>query len=196
MKKTLYLVRHGQTIFNVRRKIQGWCDSPLTELGKAQAGVAAEYFRSRGITFDHAYSSTSERACDTLEILTPMPYTRVKGLKEWNFGVFESESEDLNPPLPYGDFFKGFGGEGEMEVRQRMSDTLTEIMERDGHESVLAVSHGGSSRQFMRCWEKNQKAELKGRVGNCCILKFEYENGEFSLIEAINHDFSGLTAGK
>ena len=145
MKKTLYLVRHGQTVFNVRRKIQGWCDSPLTELGRAQAGVAAEYFRSRGITFDHAYSSTSERACDTLEILTPMPYTRVKGLKEWNFGVFESESEDLNPPLPYGDFFKGFGGEGEMEVRQRMSDTLTEIMERDGHESVLAVSHGGSS---------------------------------------------------
>ena len=174
MKKTLYLVRHGQTVFNVRRKIQGWCDSPLTELGRAQAGVAAEYFRSRGITFDHAYSSTSERACDTLEILTPMPYTRVKGLKEWNFGVFESE----------------------MEVRQRMSDTLTEIMERDGHESVLAVSHGGSSRQFMRCWEKNQKAELKGRVGNCCILKFEYENGEFSLIEAVNHDFSGLTAGK
>ena len=73
MKKTLYLVRHGQTVFNVRRKIQGWCDSPLTELGRAQAGVAAEYFRSRGITFDHAYSSTSERACDTLEILTPMP---------------------------------------------------------------------------------------------------------------------------
>ena len=100
MKKTLYLVRHGQTIFNMRRKIQGWCDSPLTELGKAQAGVAAEYFRSHGITFDHAYSSTSERACDTLEILTPMPYTRVKGLKEWNFGVFESESEDLNPPSP------------------------------------------------------------------------------------------------
>ena len=52
MKKTLYLVRHGQTVFNVRRKIQGWCDSPLTELGRAQAGVAAEYFRSRGITFD------------------------------------------------------------------------------------------------------------------------------------------------
>ena len=57
-----------------------------------------------------------------------------------------------------------FGGEGEMEVRQRMSDTLTEIMERDGHAPALAVSHGGSSRQFMRCWEKNHKAELKRRV--------------------------------
>ena len=58
---------------------------------------------------------------------------------------------------------------GDYELSRSM--TLTEIMERDGHESVLAVSHGGSSRQFMRCWEKNQKAELKGRVGNCCILK-------------------------
>ncbi|HEX9025467.1 MAG TPA: histidine phosphatase family protein [Clostridium sp.] len=32
MKKTLYLMRHGQTLFNVRRKVQGWRDSPLTEL--------------------------------------------------------------------------------------------------------------------------------------------------------------------
>ena len=30
-------MRHGQTLFNVRRRIQGWCDSPLTELGKQQA---------------------------------------------------------------------------------------------------------------------------------------------------------------
>ena len=28
MKKDLYLMRHGQTLFNVRRRIQGWCDSP------------------------------------------------------------------------------------------------------------------------------------------------------------------------
>ena len=47
----------------------------------------------------------------------------------------------------------------------------------------------------MRYWEKNQKAQLTGRVGNCCILTFEYENGEFSLVEAVNHDFSKLSAG-
>ena len=29
----LYLVRHGQTLFNVLRRKQGWCDSPLTEVG-------------------------------------------------------------------------------------------------------------------------------------------------------------------
>ncbi|WRK52458.1 histidine phosphatase family protein [Coprobacillaceae bacterium CR2/5/TPMF4] len=30
--KDLYLMRHGETLFNQRRKIQGWCDSPLTEV--------------------------------------------------------------------------------------------------------------------------------------------------------------------
>ncbi|MCI8886611.1 MAG: histidine phosphatase family protein [Hungatella sp.] len=186
MDKTLYLMRHGQTLFNVRRKIQGVCDAPLTELGIEQAKRAAEYFEDNQITFDHAYSSTSERACDTLELVTDMYYKRVKGLKEWNFGVFEGESEDLNPKLPYEDFFKAFGGEGEMEVRERMNRTLTEIMEHGDHQTVLAVSHGGACRQFMRYWEHTSDVAPKGRLGNCCILKFRYDNGKFELLEIVN----------
>ena len=49
MKKDLYLMRHGQTLFNVRRRIQGWCDSPLTELGKQQALKAKEILEEKGI---------------------------------------------------------------------------------------------------------------------------------------------------
>ncbi len=45
MKKTLYLMRHGQTLFNLQHKIQGWCDSPLTELGIKQAKVAGKWFK-------------------------------------------------------------------------------------------------------------------------------------------------------
>jgi broad specificity phosphatase PhoE len=191
MKKTLYLMRHGQTVFNVRRKIQGWCDSPLTEIGTKQAEAAAKYFKEHNIVFDHAYSSTSERACDTLEIVTDIPYTRVKGIKEWNFGTFEGESEDLNPPLPYGDFFVKFGGEDQEELQQRMATTLQKIMEED-NEVVLAVSHGAACRNFMRYWEHTSSITQQERIGNCCILKFEYENKEFTLIEIINHDFSKL----
>lgn len=192
MKKTLYLMRHGQTLFNLRRKIQGWCDSPLTELGINQAKIAGKYFMDQKITFTQAYSSTSERACDTLECVTSMPYTRVKGLKEWNFGILESESEDLNPPLPYGNFFKEFKGEGEMELKQRVADTLLEIMKQDGHECVLAVSHGATCRQFMREWAHTSSLDQKGRIGNCCILKFEFEDNQFTLVEIINHDFSQI----
>ena len=178
MKKTLYLMRHGETLFNVRKKIQGWCDAPLTELGIKQAKVAGKYFKDHNITFDHAYSSTSERACDTLELVTDMPYT-----------LFEGESEDLNPPLPYGDFFVTYGGEGELEMRQRMADTLLEVMKKEDHQTVLAVSHGASCRGFMRYWSKNSQVDQTTRIRNCCILKFEFENDEFSLVEIINHDF-------
>ena len=119
MKKTLYLMRHGQTLFNVRRKIQGACDSPLTELGIQQAGIASAYFDA--IDLDHAYSSTAERACDTLEIVTNelMPYQRLKGLKEMHFGTFEGESEDLNPK-DKSTFFVQYSGESGDQVKERM----------------------------------------------------------------------------
>lgn len=190
MKKILYLMRHGQTLFNVQHKIQGWCDAPLTELGMKQAQMAGEYFKKNHITFDHAYSSTSERACDTLEIVTDfqMPYTRVKGLKEWNFGVFEGKDECLNPPLPYGDFFKNFGGDSEIELRERMTKTLTEIMNKEDHHIVLAVSHGAACAQFYRAWEEYAKVKKTERFYNCCILKYEYENGIFTLVEIINRN--------
>lgn len=194
MKKTLYLMRHGQTLFNVQHKIQGWCDAPLTELGIKQAQVAGNYFKENQITFDHAYSSTSERACDTLEIVTDyqMPYTRVKGLKEWNFGAFEGKDECLNPKLPYGDFFKQFGGEGELELRDRVSKTLVDIMNKEDHEVVLALSHGAACAQFYRAWEDYAKVKKTERFYNCCILKYEYENGIFTLVEIHNHDFTNL----
>lgn len=56
--KTLYLVRHGQTLFNARHKIQGWCDSPLTQTGIKQAQIARDCFINQGIKFDSAYCST------------------------------------------------------------------------------------------------------------------------------------------
>ncbi|MBY6930443.1 histidine phosphatase family protein [Clostridium botulinum] len=193
MKKILYLMRHGQTLFNARKKVQGWCDAPLTNLGIRQAIIAGEYFKNNNIAFDHVYSSTSERACDTLEYVTNMPYTRVKGLKEWNFGTFEGESEDLNPPLPYGDFFVQFGGESEIELRNRIAKTLISIMKNHDHNKVLAVSHGAACRQFIRYWSHTSDVDQKERLGYCCILKFEFENDKFKLIEIINHDFSELS---
>ena len=190
MKKTLYLMRHGQTLFNLQHKIQGWCDAPLTPLGIKQAQIASQYFKDNQIVFDHAYSSTSERACDTLEIVTDsqMPYTRLKGLKEWNFGAFEGKDECLNPKLPYGNFFKQYGGEGEMELRERVAKTLTEVMEKDDHQVVLAVSHGAACAQFYREYEQYAKVLKKERFYNCCILKYEYENGIFTLVELYNQN--------
>ncbi|MFR0540882.1 histidine phosphatase family protein [Lactobacillus delbrueckii] len=190
MEKILYLMRHGQTLFNVEHKIQGWCDSPLTELGINQAKIAGRYFTDNKIKLDHCYASTSERASDTLELVTggKMPYTRLKGIKEWNFGRFEAMDEFLNPPLPYEDFFVKYGGEDQEEVGERMAKTLSQVMEQADHQSVLAVSHGGA----MACFLRYYKQQLPHGMKNCIILKLKYDDGQFTLLEHFEPDFSQL----
>lgn len=142
MSGDLYLVRHGQTMFNEKRVIQGWCDAPLTSEGEEQAERIGRYFAREGIAFDHAYTSTLTRTQQTIERIMDMPYERVEDLREWGFGAFEGERVDLMPPFPWGDFYVPFGGEGQMAVRARVSDALARIMEQPGHERVLVVSHG------------------------------------------------------
>lgn len=189
MKKTLYMMRHGQTLFNELHRIQGWCDSPLTELGIRQAKGAREYFKKQGIVFDHAYSSPSERACDTLEIVTDnkMPYKRVKGLKEMNFGKFEGQSETLNPPLDvFENFFLDFGGESRSDVRKRLLTANTQIMEEE-NEVVLVASHAGACGHFLSAVEGIDRLneERKKGISNCTIFKYSYENKQFKLEEVI-----------
>ncbi|MDD3028278.1 MAG: histidine phosphatase family protein [Erysipelotrichaceae bacterium] len=185
MKKYLYLMRHGETLFNVKRRIQGSCDSPLTENGINQAKKASRYFEA--IELDYAYSSTAERSADTLEIVTKnsMPYTRMKGLKERNFGIFEGESEDIHLRKHFETIYGEYGGETVFEVKERMVNTLTEIMEKDNHNTVLAVSHAGACRSFLAVWE-NPEGYLKSGVPNCCIFKYEYNDRSFKLIDIID----------
>ncbi len=183
--KTLYLVRHGETWFNKMRKIQGWCDSPLTERGKQQAQAAHLYFEENGITFDHAYSSTQERACDTLEIITTMPYKRLKGVKEMHFGTYEGADSAL---MPHGfqwleNYYVQFGGESSFDVAHRVYDTLTEVMEKSDHETVLVVSHGGAIACFLNAVSGSETEPLL--LPNCGILKFGYD-GEFHFEELVD----------
>ena len=186
MKKRLYLMRHGQTMFNEQKRIQGWCDSPLTELGKRQALGARRYFEEKGITFDHAYSSTSERCCDTLELVTDLPYVRLKGLKEVFYGQLEAESERLacKDPVRAVTYYLQFGGESTDQVRERMTRTLTEIMEKEDHRSVLAVSHGGACFNFLK-GVQDPSEELKKGFTNCCIFVYDFEEGKFALREVV-----------
>lgn len=186
MMKTLYLMRHGETMFNVQHKIQGWCDSPLTEKGKQQAIQAGQYFKEQGITFDHAYCSTSERCSDTLELITDMPYQRLKGLKEMFYGELEGESERLNceTPKECETYYLQFHGESSNDVRDRMMKTLTEIMSQEDHTSVLAISHSGACFNFLRGIQ-DPSEELKKGFGNCCIFVYEFDKGTFRLKEVI-----------
>ena len=189
--KDLYLMRHGQTFFNQEGLVQGACDSPLTELGQEQARQAGAYLKERGIRFGRLYSSTQERASDTLELVSGRTdYTRLKGIKEWNFGLFEAQPERLQPKFRPGatsfeDLFVPYGGEGVDQVGERVLVTLTEVMEQVDAEPVLAVSHGGAMWAFY-LKVAAQALDPKVRFGNCAICYYHYDQGHFKLVEVID----------
>lgn len=195
--RKLYLIRHGETLFNLRKKRQGWCDSPLTKNGIDSAKKAGEFFKKNGYNFDVAYSSTQERASDTLELITDLEYKRLKNLKEWNFGEFEGADDDLGidrnrrpDQLSFEDWWVKFGGESVDDVGLRMQKAMQEMIAGQG-ENILAVSHGGAMWSLiLRLPEVKNNLEKYGLtkgIKNLLTLEFEIaDNGEYKLIRAFS----------
>lgn len=201
MPKTLYLMRHGETLFNTRHIIQGWCDSPLTPRGIEQAKLTRDHIEQTGITFDHAYCSPAERAAMTLEVVTreKLPYERMRGLREFCYGKLEGCSYDLFEASPYGspyecygDFLVAYGGETEEAVGERMAKTMTDIMEREGHQNVFVVSHGACIRRFTTLWDERNLIHVRAVTKNCSLATFSYEDGAFTLVDLFEPDLSQL----
>lgn len=187
--KSLYLVRHGQTLFNVQHKIQGFCDSPLTSLGIQEAkATKKEYFEKEHVQLDEAHSSTSERAIDTLKIITDLPFKTNKNLREWNFGTYEGEGEHLNPPLPYNDFFVQFGGESQKELTARINQEITKIVRQSPNKHILIVSHGAAIANFYKVWKKYNTFKRTERIKNCSVLKYDFDDDIFRLKTLFNPD--------
>ncbi len=180
--KTLYLMRHGETMFNAQHRIQGWCDSPLTARGIEQARTMGAKLRERGVRLDRAVCSTAERAADTLELVLAelgqpdLPCARVKGLREMFYGDLEAQQDFLaeNDPEACRTYYLQFGGESSDTVRDRMVATLTDIMLKPGSETVLAVGHGGANFNFLRAIQDPMPV-LNAGWGNCttCVYAFD-----------------------
>lgn len=188
--RKLYLIRHGETLFNLRKKTQGWCDSPLTDRGIAQAKAAKQYFESQKISFDGIYTSTSERAIDTANLITNQAFTSIKGLKEWYFGTMEGEPEDLQKvprkpgQLTHEDFFVQFGGESKEALQTRFKKTIHDILDKN-HESTLCVTHAGA--MWVHFLIRNHPDDLNGETfGNCCILEYNVLEDDLEFVKIIN----------
>lgn len=191
LTQTLYLIRHGQTVFNLKGKIQGASDSPLTSLGIQQALAAQKYFKTNNIQFDTLYTSPQQRACDTLENAAPnQTYQRIKELKEWSFGLFEGESIELlraikEPKYLYGDAVVPFGGEARAEVENRVCNALEGVMKNNNGNNTLEVSHGSTIGLFIRKVLGYKKGSQYD-IGNCNIVKFKYDDERFTFLEIID----------
>jgi len=84
----LILIRHGMTDWNKEKKYCGRRDIPLSDEGKNQALKLSRKLKS--VNFDGVYSSDKKRAIQTARIIFKgLRITKIKGLKELDFGVFE-----------------------------------------------------------------------------------------------------------
>lgn len=193
MIKNLYLVRHGETLFNRRNLIQGVVNAPLVLEGVAQAlHTKKHYFEENGIEYDHVYNSPEGRCIQTTELLTSIPHQAVVDLHEMCFGKFEGEPTHMGcPPDEFAEFYGTVGGETTAEVQTRMNRALFKIMDDNQNQNVLAVAHGCANEAFAEYWKPYDKVQQKHVLQNCSVLHFEYDTEQkiFSLVDVFNEDY-------
>ncbi|WP_099974151.1 histidine phosphatase family protein [Lactobacillus terrae] len=98
-KYEIYFIRHGKTVFNTFKKMQGWSDTPLTEAGVLVAEKAA--LALKDIKFDIALSSDTTRAMSTCRIILQQNVNKdklkqdtIKEFREEFYGYFEGMNSD------------------------------------------------------------------------------------------------------
>lgn len=147
----LYIIRHGQTEWNVLRRLQGWNNSNLTEQGIKDAERLSE--RLKHIDFDYIYSSPQPRALDTANIIKAnrsIDISLLDGLKEIGFGVWEGMSIDeinkkydghYNTYINTPHLYEPIDGESFEDIFKRVEESLKTIISKGGN-NILIVSHG------------------------------------------------------
>jgi broad specificity phosphatase PhoE len=151
----LWLVRHGQTDWNLNGIYQGQQDIPLNETGIAQARALAEQLR--GTRFATIYSSDLQRARQTAQLLAEVLQVPVRTdprLREIKQGVWEGKTIDYVRETYHPDFSpnpkflttpRAEGAESLAEVIRRMIDAANEYFARHNGERILLSTHGLSS---------------------------------------------------
>ncbi len=100
MSRTLVLVRHGQSEWNLKNLFTGWRDPDLTETGVAEARAAGQRLKAAGLTFDIAFTSVLSRAQRTLSLLleeqgqTNLETIRDAALNERDYGDLSGLNKD------------------------------------------------------------------------------------------------------
>ena len=149
-------LRHGESIGNAQSRWQGQSDYPLTETGRAQAKALAERWKSEGVQFDLAITSTLMRARETAEIVASALQVDVETDDIWlerAIGEMEgltAEEVRQKPKPPFITPFDPVGGDGEGDwaLYLRAGQALHGLLRRPAG-SYLIVSHGGLLNQLM-----------------------------------------------
>lgn len=198
--KRLYLVRHGQTEFNLAKLVQGRCDSPLTELGRTQALAAGSWLANHEVRPDAVGTSPLGRAFATAGLLMSVLTERglmdqavvpqvVLGLMERDYGSYERGPQADVPANVWdpGDALVACGGEGNSALRASVLAALRALLAPADVTCALAVSHGSASKQFLAAVLPDER-DVPQALPNCAIMACDHDeaSGEFFVRDIID----------
>ncbi|SHE12828.1 2,3-bisphosphoglycerate-dependent phosphoglycerate mutase [Chlamydia abortus] len=193
-KTKIYLVRHGQTEWNVKHKFQGHQDSPLTDMGIKQAQWLEEAIRNEQI--DMIYSSSSLRARRTAEIIRgtrEIDIIESDDLREINLGIWEGRTQDEVKELyleAFNDFwdnpekFKVENSETFRQVSDRAINMMRQTVNDNQGKSILIVTHTVVVKLIMAYFEGRPMKELWNPpyIHPACLCKVEIDGDQSKII--------------
>jgi len=194
----LFLIRHGQTSWNVEGRYQGDQDIELNSTGIMQAGLAAKYL-SR-VAFSNIYSSPLSRTMETARIINRRRGLEIKvmhDLKEMDFGKWEGmKFEEINSTYnidyqkwledPYHN--RPTGGEDFQELTDRTTAAIDRILAENSDGSSVAVStHGGVILSLLVHWLQIPLDRWKSIIQRQAAINIAVIDKGFPYISAINY---------
>ena len=177
----LYLMRHGQTDWNVENRMQGHTDVPLNDTGRAMAREAREKYKD--IHFDVCFTSNLSRAKETAEIFLEgrgVPIIEDERLIEVGLGNYEGLIAEERWKV--WQFFRDpehYQAENGVEPMEQIMERVTSFLNErvypllDEGKDVLLVSHGGTSKRI-RMVVSNfaiQTIRDAGPIKNCELVR-------------------------
>jgi broad specificity phosphatase PhoE len=155
--KKVYLIRHGQTDFNLRNIVQGsGVDTDLNEMGRAQASAFFNAYKH--IPFDKVYTSVLKRSQQTVDqfIKLGIPHDALVGFNEISWGTKEGQRVTPEEDEYYHHMLKEWqvgktrlrieGGESPEDVIVRMKPAVDYIMRQQDERTILICMHGRAIR--------------------------------------------------
>lgn len=168
----LYLTRHGQTVWNIERRFQGWNDSALSKKGISNAKALRE--RLKDINFYEVYASPVGRTMTTAHIVSGLEIERIipdENLREINLGSWQGrliDEVEIEYPEEYSAFrysphlYKRSDAESYYDVQKRALISVNNVIKKHGNtdKNILFVTHTVTLKTIMAYFEKREFERL------------------------------------
>ena len=189
----LYLIRHGETAWNLEQRVQGQLDPPLNERGRQQSQAAAD--RLAQVKLDALYASDLKRAAEGAELVAAPHRLRpilASELRERHFGALQGYTL-ADAAQECGSWYDSWsrnrlnqappGGETHGEMTERVMEFIWGIIEERPGEAVAVVTHGGPIKALVcEMLGISQPFWRRTRVENCSLTVVEGYVDDLTLI--------------